>query len=66
VTRGSRTGPIRPTRPPRTGHREPQLDDLVRLAGALNARHVRQVLIGGFAVMAHGGAHTTKAIDRLI
>ena len=29
--------------------REPQLDDLVRLARALNTHHVRHVLIGGFA-----------------
>jgi nucleotidyltransferase AbiEii toxin of type IV toxin-antitoxin system len=46
--------------------REPQLDDLVRLARALNAHHVRYVLIGGFAVIAHGGARTTKDIDLLI
>ena len=46
--------------------REPQLDDLVRLAQALNTHHVRYVLIGGFAVIAHGGARTTKAIDLLI
>lgn len=46
--------------------REPQLDDLVRLAGALNAHGVRYVLIGGFAVIAHGGARTTKDIDLLI
>lgn len=46
--------------------REPQLDDLVRLARALNAHHVRYVLIGGFAVIAHGGGRTTKDIDLLI
>lgn len=46
--------------------REPQLDDLVRLAQALNAHQVRYVLIGGFAVIAHGGARTTKDIDLLI
>jgi hypothetical protein len=46
--------------------REPQLDDLVRLARALNSHQVRYVLIGGFAVIAHGGARTTKAIDLLI
>lgn len=46
--------------------REPQLDDLVRLARALNAHHVKYVLIGGFAVIAHGGARTTKDIDLLI
>lgn len=46
--------------------REPQLDDLVRLARALNAHHVLYVLIGGFAVIAHGGTRTTKDIDLLI
>jgi predicted nucleotidyltransferase len=46
--------------------REPQLDDLVRLARALNAHRVKYVLIGGFAVIAHGGARTTKDIDLLI
>jgi len=46
--------------------REPQLDDLVRLARSLNANQVRYVLIGGFAVIAHGGARTTKDIDLLI
>jgi hypothetical protein len=46
--------------------REPQLDDLVRLARALNAHDVRYVLIGGFAVIAHGGARTTKDIDRSV
>jgi hypothetical protein len=46
--------------------REPQLDDLVRLARALNEHQARYVLIGGFAVIAHGGARTTKDIDLLI
>ena len=45
---------------------EPQLEDLVRVARALNAHHVSYVLIGGFAVIAHGGARTTKDIDLLI
>ncbi len=46
--------------------REPQLEDLIRLARSLNAHRVRYVLIGGFAVIAHGGARTTKDIDLLI
>ena len=46
--------------------REPQIDDLVRLARSLNAHGVRYLLIGGFAVIAHGGARTTKDIDFLI
>ena len=49
-----------------TYSREPQLDDLARLGRALNAHQVRYVLIGGFAVIAHGGARTTKDIDLLI
>lgn len=46
--------------------REPQIEDLVRLARALNENGVRYVLIGGFAVIAHGGARTTKDIDLLV
>jgi hypothetical protein len=46
--------------------REPQVDDLVRLGKALSAHGVRYVLIGGFAVIAHGGARATKDIDLLI
>ena len=46
--------------------REPQLDDLARLGRALNAHQVSYVLIGGFAVIAHGGARTTKDVDLLI
>jgi predicted nucleotidyltransferase len=46
--------------------REPQLDDLARVGRALNAHQVRYVLIGGFAVIAHGGARTTKDVDLLI
>lgn len=46
--------------------REPQLDDLARIARALNAHGAKYVLIGGFAVIAHGGARTTKDIDLLI
>jgi hypothetical protein len=46
--------------------REPQLEDLARLGRSLNALHVRYVLIGGCAVIAHGGARTTKDVDLLI
>lgn len=46
--------------------REPQLEDLARIARALNDQGARYVLIGGFAVIAHGGARTTKDIDLLI
>lgn len=46
--------------------REPQAEDLVRLCRALNAAGARYVLVGGFAIIAHGGARTTKDIDLLI
>jgi hypothetical protein len=41
--------------------REPQIEDLVRICRALNEAGARYILIGGFAVIAHGGARTTKA-----
>ena len=46
--------------------REPQVEDLPRLCRALNADRARYLLIGGFAVIARGGARTTKDIDLLI
>lgn len=46
--------------------RLPQLEDLVRLCRALNAAGARYLLIGGFAVVAHGLGRTTKDIDFLI
>jgi predicted nucleotidyltransferase len=46
--------------------REPQVEDLVRICRALNERGARYLLIGGFAVIAHGGARTTKDIDLLV
>lgn len=46
--------------------REPQIEDLLRICRALNAAGARYLLIGGFAVIAHGGARTTKDIDLLI
>jgi hypothetical protein len=46
--------------------REPQIEDLVRICRALNEAGARYLLIGGFAVIAHGGARTTKAIDLLV
>lgn len=46
--------------------REPQVEDLVRICRALNEAGARYLLIGGFAVIAHGGARTTKDIDFLI
>jgi predicted nucleotidyltransferase len=46
--------------------REPQIEDLVRICQALNDAGARYILIGGFAVIAHGGVRTTKDIDLLI
>ncbi len=46
--------------------REPQIEDLVRICRALNAAQARYLLIGGFAVIPHGGARSTKDIDLLI
>ena len=46
--------------------REPQVEDLARICRALNQAGARYLLIGGFAVIAHGGARTTRDIDFLI
>ena len=46
--------------------RDPQIEDLLRICAALNAAGARYLLIGGFAVIARGGARTTKDIDLLI
>jgi predicted nucleotidyltransferase len=46
--------------------REPQIEDLLRICQALNDAGARYILIGGFAVVVHGGARTTKDIDLLV
>jgi len=46
--------------------RAPTLDDLARICESLNRSQARYLLIGGFAVIAHGGGRTTKDIDFLI
>jgi hypothetical protein len=46
--------------------RAPELDDLVRICRSLNEAGARYVLIGGFAVIAHGGGRTTMDIDLLV
>ena len=46
--------------------RAPEPEDLVRICRALNEAGDRYVLIGGFAVVAHGGGRFTKDIDFLI
>lgn len=46
--------------------RAPEPEDVARLCRALNDAHVRYVLIGGFAVVAHGAGRFTKDIDLLV
>jgi hypothetical protein len=46
--------------------RAPEPQDVVRICRALNAAEARYVLIGGFAVIAHGAARFTKDIDFLV
>ncbi len=46
--------------------RAPEPGDLARLCRALNDAGARYVLIGGFAVIAHGAARFTKDIDLLV
>ena len=49
-----------------THARAPAPEDLARICRALNDTGARYVLIGGFAVIAHGGTRFTKDIDLLI
>ncbi len=46
--------------------RAPEPDDVVRLCRALNEKGARYLLIGGFAVIAHGGGRFTKDVDLLV
>jgi hypothetical protein len=46
--------------------RAPEPEDLVRICQALNEAGARYVLIGGFAVIAHGATRFTKDIDLLV
>jgi hypothetical protein len=46
--------------------RPPTLDDLRRICRALDDAGARYLLIGGFAVVLHGGERTTKDIDLLV
>ena len=46
--------------------RPPTIDDVRRICHALEEAGARYVLIGGFAVILHGGARTTKDIDLLV
>ena len=46
--------------------RPPTIDDVRRICRALEENGARYVLIGGFAVILHGGERTTKDIDLLV
>jgi len=46
--------------------RAPTLEDVGRIGRGLNEAQARYVLIGGFAVIAHGSGRTTKDIDLLV
>ena len=46
--------------------RPPTVDDVRRICRALEDAEARYVLIGGFAVILHGGERTTKDIDLLV
>ena len=46
--------------------RAPEPDDVIRICRALNEAGARYLLIGGFAVIAHGAGRFTKDIDLLI
>ena len=50
----------------RKNSRAPELKDLVDLCRYLNERGARYAVIGGFAVILHGAARTTKDIDLLV
>ncbi len=46
--------------------RPPTVDDVRRICRALDGAGARYVLIGGFAVILHGGERTTKDVDLLV
>ena len=46
--------------------RPPTVEDVRRICRALAGAEARYVLIGGFAVILHGGVRTTKDIDLLV
>ncbi|MBI2068155.1 MAG: nucleotidyltransferase [Deltaproteobacteria bacterium] len=50
----------------RKNSRAPKLEDLVDLCRYLNERGAKYAVIGGFAVILHGAARTTKDIDLLV
>ena len=46
--------------------RAPEPEDVIRICRALNEAGAKYVLIGGFAVVAHGASRFTKDIDLLV
>ena len=46
--------------------RAPEPDDVIRICRALNEAGARYLLIGGFAVIAHGAGRFTKDVDLLV
>ncbi len=46
--------------------RPPTVEDVLRICRALDEAGARYVLIGGFAVILHGGERTTKDVDLLV
>lgn len=46
--------------------RAPQIEDVVSICQRLNEAGAKYLLIGGFAVIAHGAGRTTKDIDFLV
>ena len=46
--------------------RAPEPDDVIRICRALNDSGARYLLIGGYAVIAHGAGRFTKDIDLLV
>ncbi|HSB37519.1 MAG TPA: nucleotidyl transferase AbiEii/AbiGii toxin family protein [Gaiellaceae bacterium] len=46
--------------------RAPEPDDVIRICRALNEAEARYLVIGGFAVVAHGAGRFTRDIDLLV
>jgi len=46
--------------------RAPEPEDVIRICRALNEAGARYLLVGGFAVIAHGAGRFTKDIDLLV
>ncbi len=46
--------------------RAPEIEDVINICRALNQANAKYILIGGFAVIFHGGLRSTKDIDLLV